>query len=162
MGAESYTCRAVYGGGSGRHSERAWVRTPQVSLFARGWGSSSPAGRRKQGLKLRLSFFRCCHTEVRDLNTRLHQRKTCATPAAHCAIAVRPYVALAIGNAANAMSCRAVQYERVGTHPENAHCEQRAHPDLNQGPADLQSAALTTELCTRYTFASRCSRALLR
>ena len=30
----------------------------------------------------------------------------------------------------------------------------RAHPDLNQGPADLQSAALTTELCTRciYTF----------
>ena len=23
-----------------------------------------------------------------------------------------------------------------------------AHPDLNQGPADLQSAALTTELCT--------------
>ena len=24
----------------------------------------------------------------------------------------------------------------------------RAHPDLNQGPADLQSAALTTELCT--------------
>ena len=25
----------------------------------------------------------------------------------------------------------------------------RAHPDLNQGPADLRSAALTTELCTR-------------
>ena len=24
----------------------------------------------------------------------------------------------------------------------------RAHPDLNQGPADLQPAALTTELCT--------------
>ena len=24
-----------------------------------------------------------------------------------------------------------------------------AHPDLNQGPADLQSAALTTELCTQ-------------
>ena len=24
----------------------------------------------------------------------------------------------------------------------------RAHPDLNQGPADLQSAALATELCT--------------
>ena len=24
----------------------------------------------------------------------------------------------------------------------------RAHPDLSQGPADLQSAALTTELCT--------------
>ena len=23
----------------------------------------------------------------------------------------------------------------------------RTHPDLNQGPADLQSAALTTELC---------------
>ena len=27
--------------------------------------------------------------------------------------------------------------------------KKRAHPDLNQGPADLQSAALTTELCTR-------------
>ena len=26
----------------------------------------------------------------------------------------------------------------------------RAHPDLNQGPADLQSAALTTELCTHW------------
>ena len=25
----------------------------------------------------------------------------------------------------------------------------RAHPDLNQGPADLQSAARTTELCTQ-------------
>ena len=25
---------------------------------------------------------------------------------------------------------------------------QRAHPDLSQGPADLQSAVLTTELCT--------------
>ena len=25
----------------------------------------------------------------------------------------------------------------------------RAHPELNQGPADLQSAALTTELYTR-------------
>ena len=30
----------------------------------------------------------------------------------------------------------------------------RAHPDLNQGPADLQSAALTTELCTH----ARCGR----
>ena len=29
------------------------------------------------------------------------------------------------------------------------HNAQRAHPDLNQGPADLQSAALTTELCTQ-------------
>ena len=28
------------------------------------------------------------------------------------------------------------------------HKTRRAHPDLNQGPADLQSAALTTELCT--------------
>ena len=28
---------------------------------------------------------------------------------------------------------------------------QRAHPDLNQGPADLQSAALTTELCTQMS-----------
>ena len=25
----------------------------------------------------------------------------------------------------------------------------RAHPDLNQGPADLQSAALTTKLCAQ-------------
>ena len=32
---------------------------------------------------------------------------------------------------------------------------QRAHPDLNQGPADLQSAALTTELCTRLTRSSK-------
>ena len=31
----------------------------------------------------------------------------------------------------------------------------RAHPDLNQGPADLQSAALTTELCTRMLAAAR-------
>ena len=29
------------------------------------------------------------------------------------------------------------------------HSKRRAHPDLNQGPADLRSAALTTELCTR-------------
>ena len=27
----------------------------------------------------------------------------------------------------------------------------RAHPDLSQGPADLRSAALTTELCTHDT-----------
>ena len=27
--------------------------------------------------------------------------------------------------------------------------KRRAHPELNQGPADLQSAALTTELYTR-------------
>ena len=27
----------------------------------------------------------------------------------------------------------------------------RAHPDLNQGPADLQSAALITELCTQLS-----------
>ena len=26
----------------------------------------------------------------------------------------------------------------------------RAHPDLNQGPADLQSATLATELCTLW------------
>ena len=31
----------------------------------------------------------------------------------------------------------------------------RAHPDLNQGPADLQSAALTTELCTHLVASSR-------
>ena len=28
-------------------------------------------------------------------------------------------------------------------------CTLRAHPDSNQGPADLQSTALTTELCTQ-------------
>ena len=32
----------------------------------------------------------------------------------------------------------------------------RAHPDLNQGPADLQSAALTTELCTLMHLLSVC------
>ena len=31
-------------------------------------------------------------------------------------------------------------------------CNRRAHPDLNQGPADLQSAALATELCTHVYF----------
>ena len=29
--------------------------------------------------------------------------------------------------------------------------KKRAHPELNQGPADLQSAALTTELYTHTT-----------
>ena len=33
---------------------------------------------------------------------------------------------------------------------------ERAHPDLNQGPADLQSAALATELCT-HVDAARCN-----
>ena len=31
---------------------------------------------------------------------------------------------------------------------ESKLAKHRAHPDLNQGPADLRSAALTTELCT--------------
>ena len=35
----------------------------------------------------------------------------------------------------------------------------RAHPDLNQGPADLQSAALTTELCT-HLWALQCLRVM--
>ena len=34
------------------------------------------------------------------------------------------------------------------TSNSSIHHPKRAHPDLNQGPADLQSAALTTELCT--------------
>ena len=34
----------------------------------------------------------------------------------------------------------------------------RAHPDLNQGPADLQSAALTTELCTHLPCKSVCKQ----
>jgi hypothetical protein len=33
-------------------------------------------------------------------------------------------------------------------HVRGTDLKRRAHPDLNQGPADLQSAALTTELCT--------------
>ena len=46
----------------------------------------------------------------------------------------------------------------------------RAHPDLNQGPADLQSAALTTELCTQclhsekqvdYSFGASLFRAMM-
>ena len=32
----------------------------------------------------------------------------------------------------------------------------RAHPDLNQGPADQQSAALTTELCTQMMKGNNC------
>ena len=36
------------------------------------------------------------------------------------------------------------------TRPSQAIRTRRAHPDLNQGPADLQSAALTTELCTQF------------
>ena len=38
----------------------------------------------------------------------------------------------------------------------------RAHPDLNQGPADLQSAALTTELCTRMVRTEDTSMTLTR
>ena len=37
----------------------------------------------------------------------------------------------------------------------DAEARNRAHPDLNQGPADLQSAALTTELCTRMLAPAR-------
>ena len=33
----------------------------------------------------------------------------------------------------------------------------RAHPDLSQGPADLQSAALTTELCTHVLSVCSCT-----
>ena len=36
----------------------------------------------------------------------------------------------------------------------------RAHPDLNQGPADLQSAALTTELCTHCGHFPSCRRCI--
>ena len=32
------------------------------------------------------------------------------------------------------------------------YANRRAHPELNQGPADLQSAALTTELYTHIMF----------
>ena len=41
----------------------------------------------------------------------------------------------------------------LGEPPRDA---DRAHPDLNQGPADLQSAALTTELCTQMAGATLC------
>ena len=43
-------------------------------------------------------------------------------------------------------------------HKARAHCHvhsARAHPDLNQGPAHLRSAALTTELCTRVKLGFR-------
>ena len=36
---------------------------------------------------------------------------------------------------------------KPGHKPSQRLHQKRAHPDLNQGPADLQSAALTTELC---------------
>ena len=36
----------------------------------------------------------------------------------------------------------------------------RAHPDLNQGPADLQSAALTTELCTHCGYFPLCRQGI--
>ena len=38
---------------------------------------------------------------------------------------------------------------RLIMHAHQCNDSMRAHPDLNQGPADLQSAALTTELCTQ-------------
>ena len=50
-----------------------------------------------------------------------------------------------------------IQFRRKNQCGENVSAEaylafaihpKRAHPDLNQGPADLQSADLTTELCT--------------
>ena len=47
----------------------------------------------------------------------------------------------------HAMAMLAVGSERAS--------HRRAHPDLNQGPADLQSAALTTELCTHMTSLSQ-------
>ena len=42
-----------------------------------------------------------------------------------------------------------VYYHTASSVLVTANAEKRAHPDLNQGPADLQSAALTTELCTQ-------------
>ena len=53
----------------------------------------------------------------------------------------------------HAMAMLAVGSERAS--------HRRAHPDLNQGPADLQSAALTTELCTQMltcVAAVKCNR----
>ena len=41
-----------------------------------------------------------------------------------------------------------VFYRRLSNGERLQYSRQRAHPDLNQGPADLQSAALATELCT--------------
>ena len=43
-----------------------------------------------------------------------------------------------------------VYYHTASSVLVTANAEKRAHPDLNQGPADLQSAALTTELCTQW------------
>lgn len=39
---------------------------------------------------------------------------------------------------------------------QTQNANKRAHPDLNQGPADLQSAALTTELCTHCGYFPPC------
>ena len=45
------------------------------------------------------------------------------------------------------------------THGRGQEDRKRAHPDLSQGPADLQSAALTTELCTHvHNMHVRCCR----
>ena len=47
---------------------------------------------------------------------------------------------------------RKTQKQNMGAPPPSqsrqSRSEKRAYPDLNQGPADLQSAALTTELYT--------------
>ena len=49
-----------------------------------------------------------------------------------------------------ALAGLACNYKAYGLRPWLQACQAaRAHPDLNQGPADLQSAALTTELCTQ-------------
>ena len=47
-------------------------------------------------------------------------------------------------------SCPSTSLTHPGRHNNEATSinSRRAHPHLNQGPADLQSAALTTELCT--------------
>ena len=46
------------------------------------------------------------------------------------------------------------QMRVTGARRQTAENQARAHPDLNQGPADLQSAALTTELCTHVLLAA--------
>ena len=43
---------------------------------------------------------------------------------------------------------------------QKQHANKRAHPDLNQGPADLQSAALTTELCTHCGYFPPCRQGI--
>ena len=53
------------------------------------------------------------------------------------------------------LACHDQSVRLARDQPTSNRDTKRAHPDLNQGPADLQSAALTTELCTQFAMLSR-------